>query len=219
MINEEFRVGLKVACRFFGGQTAVANAAGIDNSTLGKWLNGRPTLSPENIDAVLRVMGLPEGKPDASRVHIWKVNRVQGIDFRPALKLYFPDGGEIGRSAWKLPDWSYDTQIESFKNAMYVYAMRSGHVRGVLRHHPKYGDDADAILVSHLTWRHGSERASQLRILQDFYKWTAGTITKKDFDLVWEGIGLSPDAQSLITAIEAKGISYEEAIRRIWEAD
>jgi len=212
MIDEKKRRQLKAACNFFGGQRAVALAAGVDNSNFGKWLQGGPTLSEQNVDAVLRYMGLPNGEPDDSIVHVWKVNKVRGVDFTQALKLYFPNGGKIGKSAWAFPDTAHD---DSWRNVLFVYGMSDGHVRAILRHPLKHNDDHNSILKSHLEWRHGDERTSQLRIMEKIEKWTEGALTPHEFDLVWQDVGLSPETQRVITAFEQEGITPEEAVRRI----
>jgi len=216
VIDAKKRLRLKAACRLFGGQKAVALAAGVEKSNFGKWLQGGPTLSEQNVDAVLRYMGLPNGEPDDSIVHVWKVNKVRGVDFTQALKLYFPNGGKIGRSAWAFPDTTHD---DFWRNVLFVYGMSDGHVRAILRHTLKHNDDHNSILKSHLEWRHGDERTSQLRILEKIQKWTAGSLTQLEFDYVWEDVGLSPETQRVITAFEHEGITPEEAVRRIQTGD
>ncbi len=216
MIDKKKRHQLKAACSFFGGQRAVALSAGVDNSNFGKWLQGTPTLSDQNVDAVLRYMGLPNGTSDHSVVHVWKTRKVRGVDFTQALKLYFPNGGKIGRSAWAFPDTAHD---DSYGNVLFVYGMSDGPMRAILRHTLKYNDDHDSILKSHLEWRHGDEKTSQLRILEKIEKWTAGSLTPLEFDYVWHDVGLSPETQRVITAFEAEGITPEEAVRRIQVGD
>ncbi len=157
-------------------------------------------------------MGLPIGTPDASIVHVWKTNKVRGVDFTQAFKLYFPGGGKIGRSAWAFPDTTHD---DSFRNVLFVYGMSDGNTRAILRHTLRHNNDHDSILKSHLKWRHGDEKTSQLRILEKIEKWTAGSLTPLEFDYVWQDVGLSPETQRVITAFEAEGITPQEAVRQI----
>ena len=219
VIDAKKRLQLKAACDLFGGQKAVALATGIDKSNLGKWIQGGPTLSEQNVEAVLDYMGLPNGAPETSIVHVWEVYKVRDIDFTQALKPYFPDGGKIGKSAWAFPDLSFEISVDAFRNGIFIYAMKSNHVRAILRHKLKYNDDHVTFLKSHLEWRHGDEQTSQLRILEKIEKWTAGALTPLEFDYVWQDVGLSPETQRVITAFEAEGISPEEAVRRIQSGD
>ena len=216
MFDEQFRQSLKVACKFFGGQKAVAQAAHIKESNFSKWLQGGPTLSPENIDTVLQVMGLPDGKPDTSRVHVWHVNKIEGIDFTPALKLYFPNGGEIAKSDWAIPDIDF---VARSRVPLLIYGMTDGHVRAILRRSLKGHYQWDEHLISHLKWRNGNAEDSELIIFEKFSKWAQGLITQKEFDFAWNNEALTLGAQRVLAAIDQLGITYEEAIQRIRRMD
>src|SRR3989339_1067097 len=100
----EFRKQLKVACRLFGGQKAVATAAGVKESNFGRWLAGHPTLSEKNVAAVLSALGLPNLSPENIRVisffFVSMPVLAKPTSIISILKLYFPNGGEIAIAPW-----------------------------------------------------------------------------------------------------------------------
>ncbi|PCI39887.1 MAG: hypothetical protein COB46_07840 [Rhodospirillaceae bacterium] len=212
MIDNEARICLKMACQLFGGQKAIAMKAMVEKSNFGKWLNGQPTLSKENVESVLASMGLPDMHPNSSTVHIWNVDKLSGIDFSIALKLYFPDGGEIARTFWPYPIWSDENPYE---DSAFIYALTDGHVRAILRHRIKKADEKNALLKSHLKWRNGTVQSSPLQIHEKFKNWTSGIINSNEFNFVWENLGLSPEMQSVIAHIESSNLSVKEAKRRL----
>jgi len=219
MFGNDVRQQLKVACRFFGGQKAVAERAGIDNSNFGKWLKGGSTLSEENVLAVLDVLGLPNGKPDESRVHLWKIKSVTLKNYVPALKLYFPTDAQIAGASWSQPGFQHPAKM--FLPSKYndnVFALTDGKLRAILRL-PRSVIIQKENIGSHVKWRNGTRAKSILNITEEDEAWVRDTPTIAEFDSVWFGTSQPVSGQDVLRAIEEEKISFEEAIRRIRKPD
>lgn len=206
---------LKSACIFYGGIKSVATAAGVDDGNLSKWLRGGSTLSESKVGAILDVLGLPNRKVDTSRVHIWRLSRVIFLDLIPALRPYFPKGGQIARAPWAVR--GVKTRLRYLaKNSplVAVYAITDGHARAIMRLSPN-------LLLQpgnyegFLEWRNGSEEKSILNITEIDERWISGVPTLGEFDAIWKGATVKLKDRDVMTAIREEGISLEEAIRRI----
>jgi len=140
LFSEDLKQRLKTTCRLFGGQKSVAIAAGVKDSNFGKWLKGEPALSPENVDSILKVFGLPDLKPKTDRVHIWHVKTppkgdMSNLDLIQVLELFFPNGGEIAKAPWAFSGTNNLKRmlITPWKQPMATYAITDGTVRAILR--------------------------------------------------------------------------------------
>ncbi|MEG3620048.1 hypothetical protein V5T82_16405 [Magnetovibrio sp. PR-2] len=215
MFGSDVRKQLKVACKFFGGQKSVTDQAGIDNSNLGKWLNGKPTLSEKNVDAFLEALGLPSGLPDESHVHIWRVTTVTFKNYVPALKLYFPNGAQIAGAPWS--QFGFQNPAKMFLPSKYndnVFALTDGTVRAIIRL-PRSILLQNENIGSLVTWRDGKRGKSVLDITEDDQAWVNGVPSLAEFDAAWRSTSTTLTAQDVLDVIKREGISFEEAIRRI----
>lgn len=219
MVNMSKRLQIKQACYFFGGQKAVADAAGADNSNFGKWLAGGTTLSDAKVNAILDVMGLPDLKPDISRVHIWFVksvpdNSMTSFDFMDAVSLYFPSGGGIAKASWVEPGLKTLKRMVLLRQPKSVYALTDGRCRAVLRLATPMALQKGQVKPP-LLWRDGKEEASILNISDIQEQWISGTPSLAEFDAVWGDKEAPLSKEDLMAVIRCEGISYQEAVRRI----
>lgn len=196
-------------------------AAGVDNSNFGKWLKGGPTLSSANVEAVLNELGLPNLKADVSRVHIWHINsppkgNISKLDLISALGLYFPNKGEIAKAPWALGGLKNLKRlvVHPWKQPKAIYAITDGQVRAVLRLTVPMLLQKENI-KSYLKWRDGAEATSIMNIADTEEQWTEGVPSVSEFDAVWDDKDSSVNAVDLIAAVREKGITFQEAIKRI----
>lgn len=221
VIDATTRKQLKDVCYLFGSQKAVAEAAGVDNSNLGKWLNGKPALSERNIASVLNALGLPNLSPEKNRVLSFFLGS-QPVLAKPVstislLKLYFPNGGQIAPAPWtprtvdgSIKQWL----VGSRKIRTVTYAITDGGVRAVLRH-PIDMFIYEKHIKSHFAWRNGDWKSSLLNISDIQEQWVSGVPSVAEFDAVWNDRETPLTADDLLTAIRDERISYREAVRRI----
>lgn len=219
MIDLEIRLQIKQACHFFGGQKAVADVAGADNSNFGKWLAGGTTLSDAKVTAILDVMGLPGLEPDTSRVHGWYVKSSPGgsianFDFMDTASLYFPNGARIAKAPWVEPGLNTLKRMALLKQPKSVYALTDGHCRAVLRLATPMALQKGQVKPPFL-WRDGNEGASILNISDIQEQWLSGTPSLAEFDAVWQDKEAPLSKEDLLEVIRHEGISYQEAVRRI----
>ena len=219
MVGMGIRLQLKEACYFFGGQKAVADAAGADNSNFGKWLAGGTTLSDAKINVILDVMGLPGLKPNTSNVHVWYVKSSPGgsisnLDFADAASLYFPSGGSVAKAAWVEPGLKTLKRMALLRQPKSVYALTDGHCRAVLRLGTPMALQKGQVRPPFL-WRNGEEEVSILNISDIQEQWISGTPSLAEFDAVWVDKEIPLSKEDLMAAICNEGITYQEAVRRI----
>jgi len=218
------REGLKTACRFFGGIKAVATRSGVDDGNLSKWLRGQQTLSEAKASMVMQTLGLPDGTPDTSRVHIWHVERVNRINYAPAFALFFPNGAQIARAPWSYSGLEIlKTGIVALKenmraNANALYALTDGKTRAIIRMQEALLLQPENIKGS-LTWRNGTQDKSFLNLSPHDKLWLSGTPTPGEFDAVWNDTTKPLTTDDVIAAIHDEGITNAEAIRRIRRKD
>ncbi len=221
VIDKSIRLHLKAACYFFGGQKAVAHAAGVDNSNFGKWLTGGAKLSDVKVDLILDVMGIPGLKPSISKVHVWNVKKLPGslitsLDFANAASLYFPDGGKIAKAMWVGPGLEPIKRIVLLRQPKSVYALTDGHCRAVLRLAAPMALQKGQVKPPFL-WRDGKEEDSILNISDIQEQWLSGTPTLAEFDVTWNDKRRPLTRKDLILAVRQEGITYCEAVGRILE--
>lgn len=221
MVDMGIRLQLKEACHFFGGQKAVALAAGADNSNFGKWLAGGTTLSDAKVYVILDVMGLSGLKPDTSRIHVWYVKSPPGgsisnFDFADAASLYFPNGGKIAKAAWVKPGLETLRRMVLLRQPKSVYALTDGYCRAVLRLGTPMALQKGQVMPPFF-WRDGKEEASILNISDIQEQWISGTPSLAEFDAVWKDKEAPLSREDLMAVIRNEGITYQEAVRRILE--
>lgn len=213
-MNQSDRDKIKIACRFYGGIKPLAAALGVNQGNLSRWLNGKPTLSNAKIANLLKLIGLPYGSPDTSEVHVWSIRRVAFLNLTPGLSLYFPDGAEICRAPWVVPDPSIKETFGIGDGLDNLYAITDGKARAILRI-PR------ALLLQKenyknlLHWKCSDQNVSVLNIPEITEEWINGKPSKEEFDRAWSQPLPSLTEADVIKAIREKGISFGDAIEAI----
>ncbi|PHS74293.1 MAG: hypothetical protein COB59_12225 [Rhodospirillaceae bacterium] len=214
MFGNDVRLKLKMACRLLGGQKSVANSAHIDNSNFGKWLKGQPTLSEENIQAVLTAMGLPDGEPDTKNIHCWNIKNSFLNNLSSALSLYFPYTAEMARAPWVVQGPSLKDTLGIGDAPNTLYALTDGKTRAILRM-PRSVIIQENNVLPVIKWRNDTPEKSVLLIEEIKSGWVTGVPTVKEFDLAWNAQGHQVTDHDVLQAIKDADISNKEAVRRI----
>lgn len=180
--DDTLRLKLKDACQLLGGQTAVADIAGIEKSNLGKWLTGKPTLSSANVEILLETLGLPNGKPADNRVHCWNVKGSFLENLTNTLSLFFPDGAKMARAPWVNQKQNMNA---AFRDLPPLYAITDGKIRAILRTPPQILlEDKDVSPLVH--WKAGQDDSVIGIDRYPFPKqWTSGVPDIDQFDKAW----------------------------------
>ncbi len=208
------RAALKTTCNWYGGIRATARLVGINDGNLSKWLRGQQTLSDENVEKLLAVLGLPNGEADPLRVHVWFTRR-HSLNLGAALSLYFPSGAEIARAPWV--DIGFRNISDAFKKGQAphsVHCISDGRVRAILRM-PSGMMMQKMVFGKSFDWKGSHRRNAVIDIAEDNETWISGIPSIEEFDRVWNGQDVEVTADDVLRAISDEGISYAEAIDRI----
>ncbi|MEQ8505634.1 MAG: hypothetical protein RIB80_09925 [Rhodospirillales bacterium] len=211
-MDQKIRDQIKEACFFFGRPKTVAASAGVDVSNFSKWLRGKPTLSDANVGLVLNAMGLPNLRPDITRVHTWHISSVPmtgitSINVASAFTLFLPNGGQIARSPWGKRGLA---NLNPFQ-AEVIYALTDGRFRAVLRVVPGVQLQASQI-KSPIKWRGGTEAKSHLNLSEPGAPWSEGTPTIDKFDRLWNDHTPPATVDDIRAAARKVGISYADVV-------
>jgi len=180
---------LKVACRFLGGIKPVAAEMEINQGNLSRWLNGEPTLGDDKIVRLLKILGLPNGKPSHDRVHVWSITRVAFLDITPGLALYFPYGAKICRAPWVNLGMNIKDSFGIGTVTENLYAISDGHTRAVLRV-PRAKLLQKENYKNFLKWKNSTDKNSVLNIPKITREWETGIPSVEEFDRAWGGWNL-----------------------------
>lgn len=210
----ESRKQLKQACSFFGGITAVAQKSGLDAGNLSRWFNGKASYSNDRASLALNALGLPDGIPDTSLVHSWKIKRVFLKDYAAALRCYFPHGAQICRAPWVVPGPSFKETFHIDEGHDTLYGITDGNVRAVLSM-PRSMLIQKENMKGILSWKKGTQENSFLDIPEEKYIWKTGVPSIAEFDRAWGRQAPSLSKEDVIEAIREEGVSFEDAIEAI----
>lgn len=210
----EFRKRLKEACAFFGGITAVAQKSGLDAGNLSRWFKGKASYSNDRVSLALNVLGLPDGVPDATYVHSWKIQRVFLKDYTAALRCYFPGVAQICRAPWVVPSPSWKESYNYGEGHDTLYGITDGNIRAVLSM-PRSLLIQKENIKGILNWKNGTQENSVLDIPEEKYIWKTGVPNIAEFDRAWGDQAPSLSIDDVNEAIQAKGVTFEQAITAI----
>ncbi len=180
--------GLRGACRFYGGIKSIALTAGVSNSSLSRWLRGQPTLSEEKIYSVLKALDIPKGSPPSDKVLEWRYT-IHWDDLKDALRLYFPEGGEVARAGWSYPGFSNmgkHLSLASIRKTKprEIYLLKDEHIRALVRLPPGILM-APEDMGKNFKWRNGRIAKSAFDMGKDKKLWLNGPVSLETFDKGW----------------------------------
>jgi hypothetical protein len=207
---------LRAVVRLAGGVRLIARAAAIDPSNLSRCLNGGGGLSLEKVARVAAVLGRPDDRPDRSRVISLKAERPD-TGVLEAVKWFFPKGGTVARAAWSAITLARLRKFLHGSLAPELYAITDGAARVVLQFPagPLLPRGLYPTEMPKLQWWEGDATRAVLDI-DDPVRWAQGVINPAEFDAAWPGGGYDPTERDVVDAIRDLGISYGEAIRRLY---
>jgi len=206
---------LAAVVRLSGGIRSVAVRADVDPSNLTRFLSGGGGLSEERQLRLEAVLGRKGGQTDATRVLRLQAKRAQN-DVEMALRWLFPYGGRVARAAWSAMTRGRILKFVRADLTPEVYAVTDGTARCVIIFPagPMMPRSLFTTFPSLRWWEDDPDRA--VLDLYDPVPWIDGTLDVPSFNAAWPGQGYDPTADDLLQEVRTLGISFAEAIRRIY---
>jgi len=184
-MNLDERQALKKACKLYGGIRAVSRAAGVGASNLSQWFKGGSTLSTEKVAHVLNAMGLPNGTPDQSIVHDWRMKWSPFDKEREIFQLYFPNGAEVAMTPW-WQDVGFNfiraSIVSLASDPEVVQFLYDGQTRAICRNAPI---PVRFEVREPFKWRGGDEKKAIINPEIGMNIWLGQTPTITQFDALW----------------------------------
>jgi hypothetical protein len=165
---------------------------------------------------VAAVLGRPADQPDRSRVISLRAEKPDA-GVLEALRWFFPKGGTVARAAWSAITLVRLKKFLRGSLAPELYAITDGSARAVLQFPagPMLPRSLYLTEWPKLRWWEDDAARAVLDI-DDPVRWAQGMVTSAEFDAAWPGGGYDPTAQNVLDAIQDLGISYGEAMRRLY---
>ncbi|WP_139134972.1 hypothetical protein [Magnetovibrio blakemorei] len=218
-MDQGLRDKLSGAIKLNGGIRSVAKRTGLNASNLSSWLKGRPTVSQEKIDGVLKEIGLPDLKPAEDYVHVWRIYQMSP-ETDDALFLYFPDGFKATHIRVVepelrefVPPWGGN---ELFRERVAEFAfITDGNVRASLV--VEKGWDSFMPPFQLATDPRVSERFKDV-FIDDAASFNITNPSINEFDRILyklEAPAKSGSLEEVLHTIFQEGIFYDEAVRRL----
>lgn len=207
--QESRREAIMIMMHCTGSMRQVAKAARLQHGNISQWLKGVPQLSEESVGRLEELLGLENGRPIRGLLYHWH-RKAKAEDVIRGLQFVFPKGAK-GYTRWVPGIGGSVVQVQAmnlfigdvlpyvFSDGQYHVFVRRANVRPLVFH-------AALRRVVDLKTFTGPEMGGA--------PWSDGNPTLADIRRL-PGIEVGASVSDLVAAIEAQGLSIEQAIEKL----